>query len=311
MPFVKLDCDILESSLWDWTPERHIFITALLMAKPHELKEPTPQIGVSQLEPTGWVVPPGQYGFVRASGAMILKKALGLVHTDQREESKAFTEGMAALNALGQPDEDSRSSDYEGRRLVRIDGGYIALNYQRYREKDHTATERKRRQREREREREREAQSRVTSRQVTQAEAEAYKIPTTSATAKPSQPPILDPIWHIGLAMLGDTETSRKFLGKLCKDNGDTAVRRAVSLAVDRRPANAKSFLTATAKGFKATLDKTQTSMKVGKHEESAEVAEPKCPVCRDLGKYLPEKEYSHWAEMKFEDCPKGCPERI
>ena len=45
MPFVKLDCGILDSTLWLARPERDIFLTALLMAEPFELRDP-----VSQLE---------------------------------------------------------------------------------------------------------------------------------------------------------------------------------------------------------------------------------------------------------------------
>jgi hypothetical protein len=193
MPFIKLDCDILESSLWDWTPERHIFITALLMAKPHELTKPEPQLKVDSLDPTGWVVPPGKYGFIKASGSMIIKKALTLSHMNHIEESEDYTDGLAALKALGSPDPDSRSQEFDGRRLVRVDGGYIALNFQRFRDKDHTATERKRRQRQREKEsgmsRRDVTESHTVSLDVTQAEAEADKnIRLTpkgvSATAK-------------------------------------------------------------------------------------------------------------------------------
>ena len=149
MPFVKLDCDMLESSLWDWTPERHIFITALLMAKPFELKEPQPQLEADSLNPTRWIVPPGKYGMVNASGVALIKKALTLSHVDCLEGGVDVKDALAALNALGQPDEDSRSQAFDGRRLVRIDGGYIVLNYQRFRDKDHTATERKKLQRQR------------------------------------------------------------------------------------------------------------------------------------------------------------------
>ena len=56
--------------------------------------------------------------------------------------------GMKALERLGEPEQDSRTPDFEGRRLVRVDGGYLALNFAKYREKDHTASERSRRYRE-------------------------------------------------------------------------------------------------------------------------------------------------------------------
>jgi hypothetical protein len=43
---------------------------------------------------------------------------------------------------------ESRTPDFDGRRLVRVDGGYVALNFAKYREKDHTAAERSKRYRE-------------------------------------------------------------------------------------------------------------------------------------------------------------------
>lgn len=201
MPFVKLDCDILDSSLWDWTPERHIFITALLMAKPHELKEPTQQLKVDSLESTGWTVPPGKYGLVKASGSMIVKKALTLSHVDCLDDDPDYVDGMKALEALGNPDKDSRSQAFDGRRLVRIDGGYIALNFQHYRDKDHTAAERKRRQRAREKEEM--SRGDVTdghngSPKVTEAEAEAeaYKEIKHGAKAPPVSPDVRKVFTH-------------------------------------------------------------------------------------------------------------------
>ncbi len=56
-------------------------------------------------------------------------------------------EGMLALERLASPDPESRSQAFEGRRLIRIDGGFIALNYWKFREKDHTAAVRQRRYR--------------------------------------------------------------------------------------------------------------------------------------------------------------------
>ena len=138
MAFVKLDCGILDSTLWIDREARELFITALLMAEPHELKEKTPQIRVRSLELTGFIIPPGWYGLVSAAGVGIINRA-GL----------DFEIGMLALERLGEPEPDSRTPDFEGRRLVRISGGYIALNFTKYREKDHTSAERSRRYRER------------------------------------------------------------------------------------------------------------------------------------------------------------------
>lgn len=138
MPFVKLDCGMLDSTIWVDREARELFITALLMAEPKELKESMPQLEVRTMEETGFVVPPGWYGFIPASGSGIIRRA-GM------EE----VAGTAALERLGAPEYESRTPDFEGRRLVRVSGGYVALNYNRYREKDYTAAERSRRYRQR------------------------------------------------------------------------------------------------------------------------------------------------------------------
>ena len=137
MAFVKLDCGILNSTLWVEREPRDVFITALLMAEPHEVVAPMPQYEVRSLTKTGFQVPPGWYGFVQAAGPGIVRRALSELEA-----------GMDALEKLGSPDLESRSSDFEGRRLVRVDGGYIVLNYMKYREKDATSADRSKRYRE-------------------------------------------------------------------------------------------------------------------------------------------------------------------
>lgn len=136
MAFVKLDTGILNSSLWWERSIREVFITALLMAEPVELLEPAEQLTVRTMEPTGYMIPPGWYGLVSAAGVGIIGRAL--VETEP---------GLAALEALGSADTQSRSKDFEGRRLVRINHGYLVLNFIKYREKDHTTAERSRRYR--------------------------------------------------------------------------------------------------------------------------------------------------------------------
>lgn len=131
MPFVKLDCGMLNSSLWINRDQRELFITSLLMAVPFELEEPTPQYEVDSLERTGYMVPAGWYGLVEAAGPGIVRQAL-----------LAKEPGMLALRALGTPDLESRSQNYGGRRLVRVDGGYLVLNYITYRERDYSNAER-------------------------------------------------------------------------------------------------------------------------------------------------------------------------
>lgn len=138
MAFVKLDCTILRSTIWFDRPAREIFITSLLLAEPREFTEPVSQIAVGALEETGWNAPPGWYGFVPASGP-------GIVHV----AGLPLAEGMAALVRLGDPEPESRSQDHGGRRLIRVDGGFVILNYMKHREKDHTSPLRSARYRER------------------------------------------------------------------------------------------------------------------------------------------------------------------
>ena len=162
MAFVKLDCGILTSTTWMEKDLRDMFITALLMAVPHELIEPEPEIEINSLNPTGWVVPPGWYGFVHAAGPGIARMAL-------LDKDK----GLAALEVLSQPEPESRTQDYEGRRMVRVNGGFIVLNFQKYRDKDHTAAERQRRYRQRQKGVALRRDVTSPSRNITQAEAEA------------------------------------------------------------------------------------------------------------------------------------------
>jgi hypothetical protein len=140
MPFVKLDTSILDSTLWIDRNQRETFITALLLASPIEIKEPKKAIKIDSLSPSGFVVPPGWYGFVPAAGIGIINRA-GV-------ERNA---GIKALKALSSPEAESRSQDFQGRRMVRVDGGFVILNYMKFRDRDYTAAERQRRLRERKR----------------------------------------------------------------------------------------------------------------------------------------------------------------
>lgn len=182
MPFVKLDTGIIRSTLWSDKEASDVFIAALLMAEPREFLEPQAQIRVDSLERTGWAAPPGWYGFVPAAGIGILSVA--------RIDRDA---GIEALRRLGEPDKESRSRDFDGRRLIRIDGGYLVLNYIRYRERDYTAADRARRWRERRKAKSNAVSDRPIHRNVTQAEAEAEAeaenvttdLPATAVASKP------------------------------------------------------------------------------------------------------------------------------
>ena len=167
MAFVKLDCGLLDSTLWVDRDAREIFLTCLLMAEPREFGLPSKQIEIRSVTPTGFEAPAGWYGFVPAASTGIIRRA------GMTQEA-----GMAALERLGGPDPESRTPNFDGRRLIRIDGGFLILNYMKYRERDYSSAERSKRYRERKLERkalENVTASRhaVTSRSVTQAEAEA------------------------------------------------------------------------------------------------------------------------------------------
>lgn len=137
--FVKLDVGILESTLWSERDLRDVFLTALLMASPIEFKTEVAQLEVDSTQETGWKVPAGWYGFVPAAGVGIVRRAM----IDSREA------GMKALRVLGSPEPESRSPDFEGRRLVRVNGGFVVLNFTKYRDRDYTAAERSKRWRDR------------------------------------------------------------------------------------------------------------------------------------------------------------------
>ncbi len=168
MPFVKLDCGILNSTLWFEREAREVFLTALLMAEPFELTEPTEQIEVDSLESTGWMVPAGWYGFVPAAG-------VGIIHRAKVEEQA----GRVALKQLGSPEESSRSKEFDGRRLVRVNGGYIVLNYFKYRDRDYTAAERMRRLRARKKAKTVTGNDDTLPRNVTQADSREQKADIT------------------------------------------------------------------------------------------------------------------------------------
>ena len=139
MPFVKLDTGILNSTLWFEKSSRDVFLTALLMAVPAELEKPMAQLAIRSLEPTGWMVPCGWYGLVEAAG-------IGIIHRAGLTDVEA---GLDALERLGAPESASRSPEHEGRRLVRVSGGFLVLNYMRYRDRDYTGAERAKRYRQR------------------------------------------------------------------------------------------------------------------------------------------------------------------
>lgn len=129
--YVKLDSGMLNSTVWFDRDVRDVFLTALLMAELRELRAPTPQLELTSLRETGWMVPAGWYGIAAAASTGIIART-GI----------SLEAGMTALEKMGSGEAESRSQDFDGRRLVRINGGFVVLNYMRYREKDYSAAER-------------------------------------------------------------------------------------------------------------------------------------------------------------------------
>lgn len=186
MPFVKLDIGILDSSLWVEPEQRIMFITALCMALPYYLPEPAEELETENTTKTGFVIPPGWYGLVRASSWGIIGRTW-----PHGKPEVPIEELMKEIKELSMPDPWSRSDDFEGRRMVRIDGGFLILNFAKYREMDRTGAERARRYRENK------AASRVTTvtprkrtdkkrDDVTHAEAEAEANTSPLPPSRPS-----------------------------------------------------------------------------------------------------------------------------
>lgn len=179
MPFVKLDVKTLESTLWLDPDSTRIFITALLLAEPYELITPMAQIKVAELDETGFIVPAGWYGLAAASSPGIAHRAL-----------MDIDRATKALISLGEPDKSSRSKEFDGRRLVRIDGGFIVLNFIDYRDKDMSTADRSKRWRQRQKEKASRSDTRDATRVTDatrvirhQAEAEAEALKSKPSTS--------------------------------------------------------------------------------------------------------------------------------
>ncbi len=131
MAYVKLSTSILDSSVWEQDPAVRItWITLLAMAD--------------------------QDGMVRSTAGGIARNAIIDLDTVKR-----------ALATFESPDPDSRTPDHDGRRLAKVPGGWLVLNYERYRD-ENNADERKERQRER--------QARYRQRQKAKQEAHAAAL---------------------------------------------------------------------------------------------------------------------------------------
>lgn len=153
MAYVKLFQSILASSLWSESmPTRVVWITLLAMAD--------------------------RDGYVAGS-------VPGVAHMARVSREEAET----AIAMLSAPDADSSSPENEGRRIVRVDGGWQITTYERYRDKRSVddIRERARLRQERKRERDRHAVSRESQR-VT-AITPSYSGSDSSQSTPPSVRP--------------------------------------------------------------------------------------------------------------------------
>jgi len=141
MGYAKLDERILSSTIWESLEQTRALQTGVLLARPCRFEGAVPQLDPGTGAETGWNLPPGHYGWVEMETTPFLRNA-----ALDREI------GVTALRALGLPDSESRDSDYEGRRMVRVRGGYVVLNFMKYRDFDHTAAKRAKEYRQRQRE---------------------------------------------------------------------------------------------------------------------------------------------------------------
>jgi hypothetical protein len=116
--FTKLDSGIIDSSIWSEKLSTRVLWVTMLAKCNH-------------------------VGFVAASRS-------GLLRASNISEQE-FDEAISTLEA---PDTDSRTPDHEGRRVEKVEGGWVVLNYKKYREfsySDNPESVRKREQREKER----------------------------------------------------------------------------------------------------------------------------------------------------------------
>ncbi len=146
--YVKIFQDILDSSIWDEDlATRIVWLTMLIMAD--------------------------EQGVVRASISGIRRRAGVTSHEIQ-----------SAISTLTGPDIDSKDQSYAGRRVERIDGGWVVLNYKKYREirtkKQLQDAERQRRHYAKEREASQTSHDITTTAYDSEAEAEAEAVKKNS-----------------------------------------------------------------------------------------------------------------------------------
>lgn len=96
--YSKLDCGIIDSSLWEM-PHEYLRVWIAMLAKTDAT------------------------GYVRVAAPAMAR----LCHLTREEFDRI-------IDAYCSPDPESRTADHEGRRLERVEGGWQILNYTKYRE---------------------------------------------------------------------------------------------------------------------------------------------------------------------------------
>jgi hypothetical protein len=109
-------------------------------------------------------------GYVRASFSGI-----------QRAANVTVDECIEAIMVLESPDSDSRTPDYEGRRIEKIEGGWIVLNHEKYRVRSDIQKEQTKERVRRFREKQKLNSDSVTHRNVTQ------ELPSVSVSVSESE----------------------------------------------------------------------------------------------------------------------------
>lgn len=134
--FAKIDENILRSTVWMEPDVCRVFITMLLVARPYEVTEPLEAWDLREIKMAGYQIPPGRYGMVEASApgiaqtaVMPLEKTLECLEKLSSEEGDPFSKSLV--------------DGFNGRRIARVDGGFLILNFEKYRNKRHS-TERTR-----------------------------------------------------------------------------------------------------------------------------------------------------------------------
>lgn len=108
-----------------------MWFAVALSANPYEVGgNGMEQMSVRNFDRTGWVVPPGRYGFADVAGTWIVCYGLGM----KREDDVGIEAGYKLLERLCSPNTDFGGEfvKYDGRRLARVGGGYIVLDYTDY-----------------------------------------------------------------------------------------------------------------------------------------------------------------------------------